>query len=581
MTITLKQKVLISLSELIGFIWAIIPTVWIIIQGGVIEDTFTGIALTTLRLALYLRKIHLFLVIVSTILLLTLIILLCYLLLLRQKISTLEFSSSRWIAFRVLTGVFIGYILGKILFFYLLNSIFYRNVFVTVPFLFGSLLLIGVIILVFGNPEFTPFLIYLKNQNHKERPQISRIRLVGAITKTMLFFLIAMLLVIPNFLPLLGYYPTPPKTPGEPYLDQTNLFTVDSFKFQHTLPDNITSLVKPDNPDGKWYIYIYLPNNGASSNVQYPVALYLHGYSGTDINLYKSSLKTLAARGVISIFVQYATYLNLKGSYLDVPFTNPADNPELAVRYTMEWSGIIQAINTLNLSTTGFTSEMLQSHLGSNFTIDMSRLMIVGHSMGGGMVPYITTKSLQQGWGSSKLILDMEAPWYSSTWPGFTANYSLFPNYTLLNVATFEDDHLVSQCIGMNFFENIRSGAHLNDIQLDFIYIHSDFHGFPRLLASHYLPIDPVDDALHEFGYTKRIQAMAFYLFESSFGSTQQLIQSLQYFLGGEVQNMGKWSDGVAVQPAYTTSDPYGIRGSPSLVNQLQHSDNEFCNPNS
>lgn len=579
-TLSNKRKLLISLSEFIGFIAFIIPTIWIIINGGVIEDTFIDIAFSTLKLALVLRSIHDILVFMTLLIIVVPTLFLIFII--RKKISQVKinFTSNRWFFFRVLIGIYVGYISGTILFYVLLNSIFYRNVFVTIPFLLGSALFLGVLGLIFGNLELTPKVIdFLNPSDVENKPPLSQLRLIEGFSKIVFFLVIALLLIIPNIFPLIGTLPTPPEIPAEPYLKSSELYDFEVIKLEHIIPTNISEKVESENPDGKWYTYIYLPKVISKSNLQFPVALYLHGYTGIDIDLYHSSMKALAQRGIIGIFTQYATTINLQGGEADIKFDHLSGNPELYVRYAMEWSGIIQGVAALNVETNQIGSQNLADALGNNFTIDYSRLMIIGHSMGGGMVPYIATKSLEQGWGSNELILDMEAPWYASTWDRYEPNYQAIPSHSLLNIVTYEDDHSVSQCIGMDFYEKIRltNGTQISDEQLNFIYISSDFHGFPRLLASHYLPIDPLDDSLHHYGYKKRINAMAFYLHESAQGGIDEVNDVYEYFLGNEVENMGSWSDGELVNKAYTTVDPYGIRGDQSLVDRIQDTSDDLC----
>ncbi|MCH8908502.1 MAG: hypothetical protein IH840_15555 [Candidatus Heimdallarchaeota archaeon] len=91
--------------------------------------------------------------------------------------------------------------------------------------------------------------------------------------------------------------------------------------------------------------------------------------------------------------------------------------------------------------------------------------------------------------------------------------------------------------------------------------------------------MDAVDDPLQQYGYKKRIKAMAYYLFQTSQGNLTQLGEVLGYFLGEESINMGNWSDGQPVNEAYTTDDPYGVRGELSLVGQIQDSSDELCTP--
>jgi hypothetical protein len=108
--------------------------------------------------------------------------------------------------------------------------------------------------------------------------------------------------------------------------------------------------------------------------------------------------------------------------------------------------------------------------------------------------------------------------------------------------------------------ENTRGGAECRDDHRDFVILHSDHHGSPRLNADHFAPlgaknqvarmaVDAKADALDWNGYWKLSTA----LLSCAFSHVD-----CKYALGNTPQQtyMGHWSDGTPVRKLEVTDNP-------------------------
>ena len=141
-----------------------------------------------------------------------------------------------------------------------------------------------------------------------------------------------------------------------------------------------------------------------------------------------------------------------------------------------------------------------------------------------------------------------------------------------MNIVGYENDHLVSPCIGMWHFERFRDRDGAGELpDASFMIIRSDHHGFPRMVASHYLPNAQAVDPLANWGYYKRIDAMADYLVMKVDGNGTGAGQARLYFTGGtnEMLDMGKWSDGRQMNRPHYSTDPFGLRGGDGLIEYI------------
>ncbi len=189
-----------------------------------------------------------------------------------------------------------------------------------------------------------------------------------------------------------------------------------------------------------------------------------------------------------------------------------------------------------------------QAPFDSETTYDFSRVMISGHSLGGGMLPYIATKVVEAGWGTNQLVLDIEAGAFDT----LKGNLTSLPNNTIANVVVYDNDDVVPACITANLFERIYTKDGTGRINASFIMVRTDYHGYPRELASHYSFTDLVQDSIYKWAIPRRLDAMAIYLI-------QPTAQALSVIL--EDTNMGIWSDGKLFNSLFRTDDPFAKRG--------------------
>jgi hypothetical protein len=192
--------------------------------------------------------------------------------------------------------------------------------------------------------------------------------------------------------------------------------------------------------------------------------------------------------------------------------------------------------------------------------LNTNHLWIGGHSMGVGTTFYVLSELLGRGFGSQSLVVDLEAPWIHATQEGLTGNMSQLPNHTLVHVVEYEDDIVVEKCIGRWQHARLTARDHIQPLasnQVLFLQVPSDYHGFPRLIASHYLPSGFVRESLADHSYYPRIEAQADFIASSAFGDIASADTAKSWFMNeGEMTDLGSWSNGVAVKPMNIVSSP-------------------------
>ncbi|QEE16895.1 alpha/beta hydrolase family protein [Promethearchaeum syntrophicum] len=498
-----------------------------------------------------------------------------------------------WDILRILGGVGIGYLIYELIIYLIINQLYFHGAFVSIPFILSIGIIIGTSLISFSDFHTVQIILYplfkriLKKTETLKltiyKPTLNYIKMA----KNLVWVILGFIIIFPSLIPLMGLSPTSELQPSSGYGSQDRPFEVDTFQVENDLPENITAFVTPRNENNSWYIYYYLPRLSVatlSSTQNIPIALYCHGNSGQDVVEYDYSLRALASRGMAVIFVQYSRSFNYTKILEKVEVENDTEAYSFSsyIKYNMTWTGMFSAVNTLIGNNSLISSSELNETLGTDYTIDTSRILIIGHSVGGGMTLFIGSQVISEGWASQQLIFDLEAPTTSATWPSVNVNLSILPNYTMVNVIGYEDDTVLSPCDGMaqheRFFTRDNS-IELNPDQVAFLLIRSDRYGFPRLVATHYLPNDPLIDTLSVFGYHRRIDAMASFLVADANSGTVVANDAKTYFQGGgeNMIGMGLWSDGTPVLPLLYSTDPWGLRDGPNILNQLLDPDDEDC----
>ena len=176
-------------------------------------------------------------------------------------------------------------------------------------------------------------------------------------------------------------------------------------------------------------------------------------------------------------------------------------------------------------------------------------LMVAGHSLGAGYSFLALEWALDNNWGSEALFVSLEAPYARPVQDHLQFDPAKLPDNFLAHVAISEDDMSVDECFGVHHQNLLGEGALLIEVP-------SDRHGFPRLVASHYLQATEAHDDLADWGFYRRVASQANWLVASTSNDTinesewrNQLIDS------EELRYMGEWSDGKEVEALRTWTD--------------------------
>lgn len=497
-----------------------------------------------------------------------------------------------WDGLRILGGLVVGYLIYELIVYLLIDQMYFRGAFVSLSYLYAFGIIFGTCVLSFCDFQVVQVILYPIFTRLSKTTEIFKISIKKTalnyvkMAKNLSWVILGFIFVFPSLIPVMGLAPSPDPRPATGYGNGNGPFEVDEFEIINPLSEDITECIIPYNDDNAWYIYMYLPrlsDVSLNSTQSVPIALYCHGYSGRDPVEYDYGLRTLASRGMAVIFVQYAAYdVNTSAVLEKIENATENNNPTSYIRYNMTWNGFYTAVNTLVGNNSLISSIDLNDTLGSDYVIDLSRILILGHSYGGGMTPFIGSQVVSEGWASMELIFDLEAPTTSSKWPAIDVNLSVLPDHTMVNVMGYEDDMTLSPCLGMTQHERFFTRDNSVDLgigRVAYLLIRSDRHGFPRLVATHYLPNDPLINSLSQFGYYRRIDAMAGFLVAIANGFPSVAVNARTYFQGGgdNMIDMGYWSDGTPILPLLYSTDPWGHRSGPNIWEQLLNPDHPSC----
>jgi dienelactone hydrolase len=443
-------------------------------------------------------------------------------------------------AYKLFTSFVIGWGFSRAIIYFLLDSAFFRGSIAILPFMFGAVLLAGVA----GNLT------------------INASKLKGEITPTTVIrkipiltvLLVSLVLTLPNLVAVAGLLPTPPERPTEGYGSADSPYEVQEFSLTPEYPKNMTGWWDDWAQEQEWKVYVFVPVGLESESAG--VAVYLHGYQGEKIEYYRDTMMSLAGQGLVTIFPQYVSDMDLSSIPADFELNytlGGSDHPQHLPRYTMALYGVEAGLDFI--AADGGVNQVL-----GETKLDKNHMWIGGHSMGAGTTFYVMSELLGRGFGSDSLVVDLEAPWIHATQVDLMGNMSQLPDHTLIHVVEYEDDFVVEKCIGR--WQHARLTARdqsppLPSNQVLFLQVPSDFNGFPRLMASHYLPSGFVRDSLADHSYYPRLEAQSDFVASSAFGDMVSADTAKSWFMTeGEMTDLGSWSDGVAVKPMTIVSSP-------------------------
>ncbi|GIQ96174.1 MAG: hypothetical protein CM15mP1_0700 [Methanobacteriota archaeon] len=189
--------------------------------------------------------------------------------------------------------------------------------------------------------------------------------------------------------------------------------------------------------------------------------------------------------------------------------------------------------------------------------VDQDYLMVAGHSLGAGYSFLALDWALGNDWGSEALFVSLEAPYARPVQEHLQFNATRLPENFLAHIAISEDDMSVNECFGVHHQNILGDGALLIEVP-------SDRHGFPRLVASHYLQATEAHDDLADWGFYRRVVSQANWLVASALNDTVSESKWRTELIDSEnLRYMGEWSDGKEVEPLRTwnnamNSDRFG-----------------------
>jgi len=245
------------------------------------------------------------------------------------------------------------------------------------------------------------------------------------------------------------------------------------------------------------------PTGGRCDDATRPTAIVVHGLLAGMTWLYADTISHLVANGNVVIFATYNT--------------NPGD---FVGSFQKEDAAIVAAANATTRD-------------------DLSRVGIIGHSMGGGAIPYLVQRLAARGWGTNGLWVMALAPW---TLAGVNATGPItFPANAHVVVEAYSDDTLVNRSVGVEIFNRITTPV----ARKQHVTLNSTTYDGATLTAAHTTPNSVIapEDAMRFYGIYRIADALQ--------GCSQRGVSCATDF-----SVMGNWSDGTPVLPATSTDTP-------------------------
>lgn len=152
-------------------------------------------------------------------------------------------------------------------------------------------------------------------------------------------------------------------------------------------------------------VQAFVPVGGAATH---PVLFYAHPFGGNDWTRMRSMFEFWVSQDYVVVYAPYAT-----------------SGASVCERYDTLWGGFSRAV------------DLLSARAG----MDTTRVGFIGHSFGGGAVPWLATEAVRaRGWGASGIFMMPNAPWYSYRMDA--ARWSALPASARLHVMVFDEDDL-------------------------------------------------------------------------------------------------------------------------------------------
>ena len=503
----------------IGVFVSLIDTIYLLARGSNLENAVWPLAIRTLEITLYLRKS------------VPLVALLCalalslglWLMMRRQQGKHI----AQWITHSLIFAA--GVTVGAYAVYLVMNARYLRGAFLLLPTLYG-------------------FILFACAIGARGIPRLPKLN-DGVLDKLysgshLIAVFLAAWLMVPGIPALIGIAPSPPDRPVFGYGGQPGPFGEVLEVYPYPLPENVTAIQGDTEEDITFSIYLSIPILPEEPGIEgVPLAILFHAFNNPDRYSYTDWIGRLIGKGMVVAYIQYPTDIRPEGAdnWDDTESEGMSDWPHHVPRLYSIYSALNSLQEIIGDDTRG--SE-IDAVLG-NLSIMPEHLYIGGHSLGGAYALNALEMVQEFGWGSETVVVNTEMASSRPSQNLWQPNFDQLPEATVVHLAVGEDDMTVGQCDSVyhqQLFDLIEDNNSL------LIYIPSDRYGFPRLIATHYIPATEAHDTLADWAFYRRVDAQADWVVARSRGDYNT--ENFAYFHlidGPLLRDMGEWSDGTPV----------------------------------
>jgi len=432
----------------------------------------------------------------------------------------------------------IGAVFASWIIFVLMDYRYIRGAFLLLPTIYGVVLL-GSTLAVRGPPGLPD-----STQDWKAKSK--------TILHVATVFLAAWL-VMPGIPALIGIAPSPPLAPSMGYGAEAGPFDRTTLRYAYPLPEEVVAIQGPTEEDIEFSIYLTLPHLPEEPGIEgVPLAILFHAFNNPSIDSYTDWIDHLSAKGMVVAYIQYPTDVRPEGG---------EDFEPTIIEGTSDWPhhvprmlSIESALNRLNEIISASPRDADIDAVLGNLAIMPEHLWIGGHSLGGAYSLQALGMVQAYSWGNETLVVDTEMAAARPVQEQWQPEYGNLPENSIVHLVVSEDDMTVGQCNSVHqhaLFEQVDNNQSL------LLYIPSDRYGFPRLVATHYLPANEAHDTLADWAFYRRVDAQADWVVAHSRGDLNTADFAYANLVNtGMLTDLGKWSDGVDVLPIQAYTDP-------------------------
>ena len=442
-------------------------------------------------------------------------------------------KSFQAIFFSLIGGVFASWII-----FVLMDYRYIRGAFLLLPTIYGVVLL-GSTLAIRGPPG-------LPDSTQDWKGKTKTLLHVGTV-------FLAAWLVMPGIPALIGIAPSPPLAPSMGYGAEAGPFDRTTIRYAYPLPEEVVAIQGPTEEEIEFSIYLTLPHLPEEPGIEgVPLAILFHAFNNPSIDSYTDWIDHLSAKGMVVAYIQYPTDVRPEGGedFIPTVIDGTSDWPHHVPRML----SIESALHRLNEIITASPRDTAIDEVLGNLAILPEHLWIGGHSLGGAYSLQALGMVQAYSWGNETLVVDTEMAAARPVQEQWLPEYTNLPENSIVHLVVSEDDMTVGQCNSVHqhaLFDQIDNNQSL------LLYIPSDRYGFPRLVATHYLPANEAHDTLADWAFYRRVDAQADWVVAHSRGDLNTADFAYANLVNtGMLTNLGKWSDGVDVLPIQAYTDP-------------------------